>query len=162
MTIMNTIPTGFTSLTPYLIVDNANEAIQFYKEAFKAEEVSRIVIPNQHKVLHAELIIGNAKLFVCDDQQDNCQQPIASPLHHNSTSVALHLYVSDVDATFAQAIAAGCIELKPVMDMFWGDRYGQLKDPYGHVWTLATRTREVSAEQIQQISEAIFAEAEHG
>lgn len=126
-----------TSLTPYIIVKNAPKAIQFYIDAFHAKVLERHDTED-HKVMHATLQIGGSKLMISDEfpEPQSCgMKAPASSLHSSSM---LHLYTDNVDAAFAKALEHGAKSLMPVEDMFWGDRYGQLEDPFGHRWSLAT------------------------
>jgi PhnB protein len=140
------IPDGMHSLTPYLICANAAEAIAFYTKAFNAVEQFRLPGPDG-KVMHACLKIGDSMLMLTDEWPEH---QMAGPNTLNGTPVTIHHYVQDVDASFKQAVEAGATVTLPVTDMFWGDRYGQLKDPFGHRWSLATHTRDMSADDIQQ------------
>lgn len=140
------IPEGMHSVTPHLVCEGASDAIGFYKSAFDAVELCRIPGPGG-KLMHAALRIGDATVMLVDDFPDlGCHGPKAL----KGSPVTLHLYVPDVDAAFAQAVAAGATVKMPVADMFWGDRYGLVCDPFGHNWSLATHTRDLSPEQIKQ------------
>lgn len=144
------IPEGFHSITPYLGIQKAAEAIDFYKKAFNATEVMRLDMPNGD-VGHAELRIGDCPIMLgtpCD------QGPLRSP--EQSVPVGLHLYVEGVDNAFAQAIAAGGTVISEVKDQFYGDRSGTLKDPFGHVWFLATHKEDLTQEQIEQRAREMF------
>ncbi|MBC3347845.1 VOC family protein [Pseudomonas sp. SWRI196] len=144
------IPEGFHSITPYLGIQKAAEAIEFYKKAFNATEVMRLDMPNGD-VGHAELRIGDCPIMLgtpCD------QGPLRNP--EQSVPVGLHLYVEDVDNAFAQAIAAGGTVISEVKDQFYGDRSGTLKDPFGHVWFLATHKEDLTQEQIEQRAREMF------
>ena len=140
------IPDGYHSLTPYLIVGNATEAIQFYEQAFKATEIFRLTQPNG-KIGHAEIKIGDSPIMLADDCPDLA---FHSPQTLGGTAVNLCLYVESVDAVFERAIALGAEVLRPVADQFYGDRAGTLKDPYGHVWTLSTHQEDLSSEELQK------------
>lgn len=140
------IPEGMRSVTPHLICAGAARAIEFYQSAFGAEELSRAPGPDG-RLMHAALRIGDSVIFLTDEfPEQNCLGPVASA----NSPVAIHLYVTDVDAVFAQAQKAGASVLMPVADMFWGDRYGMLKDPFGHRWSLATHQREVTPQELQE------------
>ncbi len=141
---MNTIPEGYHSLTPYIVVRDAAGAIELYRKALGAAEDSRMSLPNSDKIMHACLQIGSSKLFLCDE---NPEQGMPAPKDANSGS-KFYLYVDDVDAQHKQAIAAGMTEVSAPMDMFWGDRMSVLTDPYGHTWDLATHIRDVSEEEM--------------
>lgn len=145
------IPDGQHSITAYLGVDGASAAIDFYKKAFGASEVYRLDMPGG-RIGHAELKIGDSSLMlgdVCDE----------GPLGGKTTGkapVGLHLYVEDVDAQYAQALAAGAEQLSPVQDMFYGDRSGTLRDPFGNVWFLATHKEDLSPDEIRQRAMDMF------
>jgi PhnB protein len=146
------IPEGYHSITPYLGIQKAAEAIEFYKKAFGAIEVMRLAVPDGG-VGHAELRIGDCPIMLgtpCD------QGPLSNP--DNSPSVGLHLYVTDVDKSFKQAIDAGATSVSEVKDQFYGDRSGTLKDPYGHLWFLATRKEDLTQEQIEQRAKEMFSQ----
>jgi uncharacterized glyoxalase superfamily protein PhnB len=151
------IPDGYSALTPYLVVRGASKAIEFYKQAFGAVERSRMPGPDG-LLMHAELEIGNSVLMLCDEFPQ--MERWISPDSLKGTTVSLHLYVEDVDASFARAIAAGAKVSMPLMDAFWGDRYGKLTDPFGHEWSLATRKRMVSPDEMKKSAEAFFAQME--
>ncbi|WP_291989029.1 VOC family protein [Candidatus Accumulibacter sp. ACC007] len=138
------IPPGMTAITPHLTCRDAVEAIDFYKQAFDASEEARLASPDG-KLAHAMLRIGGACVMLVDEYRE---QGMLSPLSLNGSPVSIHLYVSDVDATVAQAVAAGAQVTMPVADMFWGDRYGRLVDPFGHHWSVATHQRDLSPEEI--------------
>ena len=142
----NPIPEGMHSLTPHLVCAGAAEAIDFYKRAFSAIEQARMPGPDG-KLMHAAVQIGDSTLMLVDE---NPQWGLLGPKALKGSPVAIHLYVPDVDATVAQAVAAGAKVTMPVADMFWGDRYGQLEDPFGHRWSVATHTRELTSEEIRE------------
>jgi PhnB protein len=152
MTTPSAIPAGYHTLTPYLIARDAARAIDFYIAAFGAKELFRLA-DKTGKVGHAELEIGDSRFMLADEFPDF---GAFAPPTVGGTPVSLHLYVADVDAAFARALAAGATELRAVADQFYGDRRGVLVDPFGHQWSLATMTREVSPEEMQKIwSEAM-------
>ena len=133
-------PEGVHSLTPHLVVDGAERAIAFYKRAFGAVEKFRFNHPGDKRIGHAHLQIGDSALFLADSFPEyggGCR----TPAQLGGSPVSIHLYVEDVDATFAQAVAAGATAVMPPQDMFWGDRYGRLTDPFGHSWSVATHKR---------------------
>lgn len=149
------IPEGFHSLTPFLICKDALQALDFYKRAFGAEEISRLVGPHGG-LMHAALRIGDSVLMLTEE----CPEMGGfGPQHFGGTPVTVHLSVADADAAFARATAAGCASLMPVTEMFWGARYGVFKDPYGHAWSVATQVKDMSPEEIQ--AAAVKACAEH-
>lgn len=134
------------SITPHLVCAGAAQAIDFYVRAFGAVEEMRLPGADG-KLMHAAVRIGDAMLMLVDE---NPQWGALGPLALKGSPVTLHLQVEDVDAVVAQAVAAGATVTMPVADMFWGDRYGQLKDPFGHHWSVATRQRELSPQQIRE------------
>ncbi|SAL28462.1 glyoxalase/bleomycin resistance protein/dioxygenase superfamily protein [Caballeronia sordidicola] len=140
------IPDGMHTITPHLVCKGASDAIAFYIKAFNAVEHSRLPGPDG-TVMHAMLGIGDSTLML-GEEFENCGH--RSPLALKGSPVTLHLYVNDVDASFAQAVEAGAKVIMPVTDMFWGDRYGQVEDPFGHRWSLATHMRDLSPEQIRE------------
>lgn len=146
------IPDDMHTLTPHLMCDNAAQAIDFYVRAFNAVEMARLPGPNG-KIMHASVRIGDSTLMLADAFAE-CGS--ASPKGLQDSPVYLHLYVEDVDATMAQAAAAGATITMPAADMFWGDRYGQLTDPGGHRWSVATHKQDLTPEQIQQAMQEAF------
>ncbi len=147
------IPEGFHAVTPYLVVRNANEAIEFYKRAFGAVERFRMAAPDRKSVLHAEIAIGDSIIFLSDE----CPEMEAkSPLALHGTPVSIYLYVDDVDAVFNQAVAAGGRATRPLENMFWGDRYGEIVDPYGHRWSIASHVEDVMPEELARRSAEVF------
>ena len=146
------IPEGYHTATPYLIVRQAAEAIEFYKRAFDATELMRLVAPGG-EVCHAEIRIGNSPIMLSDETPEACCR---SPQSLGGTATSLMLYVEDVDTQFRQATDAGAKTLKPVQDQFYGDRSGTLADPFGHVWTLATHKEDIAPEEIARRVEAFF------
>lgn len=147
------IPDGFHSVTAHLVCRNAAQAIDFYKKAFGAEEIMRMPGPGG-TVMHAEIKIGDSIVMLADE---NPQWDSKSPLTLNGTPVSLHVYVHDVDKAFDRAVKAGAKVKMPVMDMFWGDRYGQVADPYGHSWSLATHTKDMTPAEIGKAQQEFFA-----
>ena len=140
------IPQGYHSVTPYLIIDGAAKAVEFYKKAFGASEVMRVNQPDG-RVGHAEIKIGDSIVMLADEFPEIDAR---SPKFYGGTGVSLHIYVEDVDAMAKQAVAAGVKEVKPVKDQFYGDRTGTFQDPFGHVWHIATHKEEVSMEELQK------------
>jgi PhnB protein len=151
---VNPIPEGYHSLTPYLAVEDASRAIDFYKEAFGAEEVLRMPGPDG-SVAHAELQIGDSKLMLSDPFPQSNVRP---PLERGGPTASVFMYVEDVDSTFEHAQQAGAIVVSELEDMFWGDRFGTLADPFGHVWSVATHKEDLSEEEIAERSKAAMAE----
>ena len=140
------IPEGYHSVTPYLIISGASEAIEYYKKAFGATEIMRMPGPDG-KIGHAELKIGDSPIMLADEFPE---MGYKSPTTLGGSPVSLMIYVEDVDKTFAAAIAAGGKEQRPVKDQFYGDRMGTLEDPYGHIWHVATHTEDVSPEEMER------------
>jgi len=144
------IPTGPRAITPYLTINGAAKGIEFYKKAFGAQEVHRMPSPDG-KISHAELKIGDSTIMVNDEFPGMAVAPPASAV----PSSYLFLYVTDVDATFKRSVEAGAKSTMPVQDMFWGDRFGRLVDPFGHSWSLATHVEDVApAEMGKRAQEA--------
>jgi PhnB protein len=139
------IPDGYHSVTPYLIVDSAAEAIRWYGEALGATEVLRL--PMGDKIGHAEIRIGDSHVMLSDEWPDYGK---LGPRARGGATSSLLIYLDDVDAAFARAIAAGATVERPVEDQFYGDRAGTIVDPFGHSWTLATHVEDLSEEEIQQ------------
>lgn len=139
------IPPGMHTLTPHLVCADANAAMGFYQRAFNAVELGRVPGDNG-KLMHGTMQIGNSVLMLVDEYPD---WGSLGPNSRGGSSVTLHLYVEDADRQFQQAVAAGCSVRMPLEDMFWGDRYGIVQDPYGHLWSIATHIRDVSPEEIQ-------------
>jgi PhnB protein len=150
------IPEGEHSITPYLVIQGAAKAIDFYRKAFGAKEVMRLSDPKGDKVGHAELMIGDSKVMLADEYPDF---GFRAPPAIGGTPVSLLLYVNDVDAVFQRAVAAGAKELRPVANQFYGDRMGTLQDPFGHVWSIATHVEDVPPEEMKRRAEASFAQA---
>jgi PhnB protein len=149
------VPEGFHTVTPHLTVRDANRAIEFYKKAFGAEVLHVMPAPGG-KVMHAAIKIGDSIVMLADEFPEYGG---ASASAGDSTSCGgdvLHIYIENVDAAFERAVSAGGTVKMPVMDMFWGDRYGQLQDPFGHRWSLATHTRDMSPEEMAKEQEKAF------
>lgn len=150
------VPDGFHTITPHLVIKGAAEAIDFYKRAFGAEERTRLSGPDGKSVMHADITIGDSHVFLVDEFPCmGCQSPIGL----SGTPVTIHLYVDDVDTVFSKAVAAGAVVKMPLQDMFWGDRYGKLADPFGHEWALASHKEDVTPEQLQERVKAMFGTA---
>lgn len=127
-----------TGIVPHLVVDGAARAIDFYKKAFGAEEVRRVPAEDGKRLMHAQLQIGPSTLYLCDDFPEYCGGKSSAPTSLKGTPVTLHQYVKDCDAALKRAADAGAKVTMPAQDMFWGDRYGQVTDPFGHLWSFAT------------------------
>ncbi|MCI0615489.1 VOC family protein [bacterium] len=140
------IPDGFHTITPHLTVKNGAQAIEFYKKAFGAE-VLRAVNGPDGSLMHADLRIGDSMLMLNDEFP---AWQVVGPQTLGGTPVTVHVYVQDADAAFKRAIDAGCTVKMPLMDQMWGDRYGQLVDPFGHQWSIATHIEDPTPEEIQK------------
>ena len=147
------IPDGYSTVTPYLSISSAKDAIEFYKLAFGATEVLRLNTPTG-EIAHAEIQIGNSRIMLSEPCEDS---PMPSPDTLGGSTFAVHLYVDDVDAMFEQAIDAGALDIRSVEDQFYGDRMGTLKDPFGHIWFVGTHKEDLSMEEIEERAEALFA-----
>ncbi len=147
------------TVTPYLALAGAAEALDFYKRAFGAKELSRQAMPDG-KLMHAEIKIGDTRIMMSDEFPGSL---IRAPANVGTTTVMLHVYTKDVDKLWAQAVAAGAKVAMPLDNMFWGERYGQVVDPFGHVWTLSMRIPMSAAEKEakRQAALAAFASGEH-
>jgi len=138
------IPDGYPQVTPYLIVDGANAAIEFYRDVLGATERARLPGPDG-RIGHAELLLGSSLIMLADETP---QMGILGPRSVGGTPVTISVYVEDVDAVFDRAVKAGAKALRPAGDKFYGDRPGQFEDPFGHRWSVATHTEDVSPEEM--------------
>ena len=145
------IPAGYHSVTPYLLVRGAAKALDWYAQALGARELMRFPLPGGG-IAHAEVMIGDSHVMLADEVPD---EGFVGPQTLGAAGVSLMLYVDDVDATFARAVAAGATSRRAVVDQFYGDRSGTLVDPVGHVWTIATHKEDVSAEEAQRRMKAL-------
>jgi PhnB protein len=136
-----------TSLSPYICVTDAAGAIEFYKQAFGAEEKFRLIDPSDGRIGHAEIVIGGNVMMLSDEYPDF---GALGPESLGGSPVKFHIYVPDVDATFAAALALGATELRPITAQFYGDRSGMVVDPFGHSWSIATQKENVTPEQMQE------------
>jgi len=143
------IPDGYHAVTPYLIVEGAARALDFYKDVFGATEQMRMAGP-AGRVAHAEIRIGDSVVMLADDVPD---MGYRGPKGYGGSAVSLMVYVDDVDATFQRALAAGAIERRAVQNQFYGDRSGTLEDPFGHIWTVSTHVEDLTPEEISQRAE---------
>lgn len=143
------VPNGMHTVTPHLICAGAADAIEFYKKAFSAEELCRMPMPDG-KIMHAAVRIGDSMIMLVDEMPDwNCLGPNA----RGGSPVTIHLQVADSDGVFEQAVKAGATVKMPLDDMFWGDRYGIVTDPFGHNWLIATHIRDVSPEEMRKAAQ---------
>jgi PhnB protein len=147
------IPEGHHTVTPYLSVRNGGKAMEFYKTAFGARERYKLMMPDG-RLGHGELTLGDSVIMLADEFPEYGN---TGPETVGGTPVTIHLYVEDVDAFVKKAVAAGARERKPVMDQFYGDRSGQIEDPFGHVWWVATHKEDVSPEELDKRARAMFA-----
>jgi PhnB protein len=150
------IPDGFHTITPQIIVSDGAKAIEFYKKALGAQETGRFMGPDGKTVMHAELKIGNSMLMLGSEHPPEC----LSPKSRGGTSVSLYMYVENADAAFDRAVKAGCKVKMPIEDQFWGDRFGQVEDPFGHQWGFATHKQDLTKDQIATNAKAFFAKME--
>jgi len=147
------IPEGHHTLTPHLVVKGASQAIEFYKRAFGAEEIVRMPGPDGKSVMHAELKIGDSRLWLVDEFP---AMGSLGPHGIGGTPVTIHVYVEDADAIFNQAVAAGAEVRMPIQDAFWGDRYGLIVDPFGHKWSVATHKEDLTPEELAKRAQVAF------
>lgn len=140
------IPDGMHTVTPYLTCDGASDAIAFYVKAFDAVEINRLA-DKGGKIMNAMIRIGNSAIMVMDEYPE---MKSFGPKSLNGSPVTIHLQVEDIDGVVAKAVAAGATITMPAADMFWGDRYAMLSDPFGHLWSVATHVRDVSPEEMRK------------
>ena len=140
-------PEGMHTVTPHIVVKDVPAAIAYYEKVFGAREVLRMPTPDGSMVMHAEIEIGDSRIMMAEEMPD---WGSSSPLSLGGTGVSLHLYVADVDATYEAAVAAGAQGVNPPADMFWGDRFGRIVDPFGHSWGLAKHLRTPSMEEMME------------
>jgi PhnB protein len=152
------IPEGMEALTPHITVRNAKEAIEFYKKAFGAQELGRHLMPDG-RIMHAALKIGGGHLMLNDEFPE--MKGCGAPSPGGDLPFVINLYVENADQTYDRAVKAGAKSKMPVSDMFWGDRYGQIIDPFGYHWAIAQRVENVTPEQMKKRSEEMFAQPAH-
>jgi uncharacterized glyoxalase superfamily protein PhnB len=153
------VPEGLHTVTPHLTVRDGSKMIEFYKQAFGAKELRRSTAPDGKLILHADLQIGDSRIFLNDEFPD---MGASSPLGTNGTPVQMHLYVEDADSLFERAVRAGAEVVMPLADQFWGDRYGVVEDPSGHRWAIATHVQDRSPEEMKEAASAMFGEMAKG
>ena len=151
------IQEGYHTITPSLTFKDSKQAIEFYKKAFGAKTLDLFPSPNGRGIMHATIQIGNSILMMGDENPnaENCGKSAESL---GGSPISLYVYVSNVDATFKQAVASGGTVVMPVGDMFWGDRAGTMKDPFGYSWMIATHQRDLTTDEIRKGAEAFFAQ----
>jgi PhnB protein len=154
MSTVKPIPDGYRTVTPYLTIKGASEAIEFYKKAFGAEETARMPGPDG-RLMHAEIKIGECIVMMSDEFPE--YGPKGSPSSLGGTTAGILLYVPDADAAWNKAVAAGAQVVMPLDNAFWGDRYGKLKDPFGHEWSIATHIEDLTPEEMEKRMKASFA-----
>lgn len=146
-------PEQSQTVTPYMILKDCAKAMDFYKKTFGAQEIARMCSPDG-KIMHGVLTIGESRIFFCDEMDDTkCG---ASPSTLGNCHATLHVFVEDVDKAFQKAVDAGCTAFMPPTDMFWGDRYTQVVDPFGQKWSLATHKEELTYEEMQKRGDEFF------
>lgn len=143
-------------ISPHLAVSDASAAIEFYKKAFGATELSRHMAPDGKRVMHAALQVNGGVVMLNDEFPEYTGGKSSTPEALGGTPVTLHLQVMDADSVFNQAIAAGATVKFPLKDQFWGDRYGQVKDPFGHVWSIGSPKKSMTAEEVEQAAKSHF------
>ena len=148
------IPDGMHTITPHLVCQGAADAIEFYKKAFNAEEVGRFPTPDG-RLMHAHIKVGDSSVFIADEFLE--MGGGGSPKKLGGTAVTLALYVTDADKAWKQALDAGAKVVVPIEDMFWGDRYGILEDPFGHSWSISTHVKDVTEEEMRKAGAEAFA-----
>jgi len=151
------IPPGHENLIPHLVCERCSEALEFYKKALGAEEIHRLPAPDGGRIMHAAIRIGSSFVFLADDFPEYCDGKSQTPTALTGTPVTLHHYVENCDAAIKRAQDAGATVLMPARDMFWGDRYGVVIDPYGHKWSFGTHIKDLTPDQMQAAMKEAFA-----
>ncbi len=151
------IPAGHENLIPHLVLDRCADALEFYKKAFGAEEIHRMPSPDGRRIMHAAIRIGKSYVFLGDDHPEMCGGKSQTPKALGGNSISLHLYVEDCDAAIKRAESAGATVMMPATDMFWGDRYGVIVDPFGHKWAFATHIKDMTPTEMQAAGKEFFA-----
>jgi PhnB protein len=150
------IPPGLENLIPHLVCSPCSEAIAFYRKAFGAEELNRAPAPDGRRIMHAAIRIGKSTVFLVDDFPEFCGGTSSTPIALKGTPVTIHHYVENCDAAIKRAQDAGATVKMPATDMFWGDRYGVVIDPYGHQWSFATHIKDVTPAEMQNAMKEAF------
>jgi PhnB protein len=157
---VNPIPDGYHSITPYLIIDGAGDAIEFYKKVFGATEIMRMPWGAEGKLGHAEIQIGNSRIMMADEHPE---MGAKGPGGFGGSPVMIHVYLEEVDKVAERAVAAGAEIVRPLQDQFYGDRSGMFKDPFGHLWAIASHVEDVAPEELaRRAAEAGKGECEGG
>jgi len=151
---VNSVPPGFHTVTPYLLIKGASEAISFYVRIFGAVEITRLTAPDG-RIGHAEIRIGSSTIMIADEHPE---LDFLGPQSRGGTTVSLLIYVEDSDKVFSDALDAGATELRPLCDQFYGDRSGSVTDPWGHVWSIATHLEDISPAELTRRFEELYAE----
>jgi PhnB protein len=155
----NPIPAGKEGFIPHLCCSPCSEAIEFYKKAFGAQETYRMPAPGGDRLMHAEITIDGKPVFLADDFPEYCGGKSQTATALGGSPVTMHRYVRDVDAAVDRALQAGATALMPVQDMFWGDRYGIVVDPFGHKWSIATHNKDLTPQEMIEGMEQAFSQA---
>lgn len=156
------VPEGYENITPHLVVKDAAKAIEFYKKVFGAKEEHRSTIPgDESRIMHSVLTIRSSKIMVVDEFPEMREgvesgEKIGSPNSIGGNSVFLNMYFDDVDAVYKKATDEGASVVMPLSDVFWGDRYGQIKDPFGHIWEIATHKKDMTTDEIDRAAKEFF------
>ncbi len=151
---VNSVPQGYHNVTPYLLINGASEAIAFYVKVFGAEEITRLTAPDG-RIGHAEIRIGESVVMIADEHPE---MDFLGPQSRGGTTVSLLIYVDDSDEVFKEALKAGAAELRPLCDQFYGDRSGSVTDPWGHVWSIATRLEDITPEELKRRFDELYAD----
>ncbi len=151
---VNSVPPGYHTVTPYLLIQGASDAIAFYVRIFGAEEITRLTAPDG-RIGHAEIRIGESTIMIADEHPE---MDFLGPKSRGGTTVSLLIYVDHSDDTFNAALDAGATELRPMCDQFYGDRSGTVTDPWGHVWSIATRLEDISPAELKRRFEELYAD----
>jgi PhnB protein len=154
------IPVGREGLIAHLVCDPCADAIEFYKRAFGAQEIDRVLGPDRRRIMHAAMRIGGSVVFLVDDFPEFSGGKASSPKALGGTPVTIHRYVEDCDAAIKRAADAGAKVAMPAEDMFWGDRYGVVTDPFGHSWSFATHVRDLTSAEVEAAMKEAF--SQHG
>lgn len=147
------IPSGCEGFIPHLVLSDASAAMEFYRKAFGAEEICRMSSPDGKKLWHAEMRIGSRIFYLADDFPEMCGGKSRSPKALGGSPVTIHMYAESVDKVFDRAVQAGATPTLPPTDMFWGDRYANVVDPFGHTWSIATHIKDLTPQEMQKAAE---------